>query len=266
MRALIDGDILRYEIGYAAETGWRAITGRDEVPPFDYVEQTLTQRIANILNSDEAISSYCLYLTEGETFRYEIATVKPYKGTRKDKKPWHFHNLTAYMQGVLPTKTVTYIEADDAIGIDHCDQRYPTIVCSRDKDLRQLPGPIYSWEIGRQPSFGPTIVDALGEITITKDHKDIKGTGFKFFAAQMLIGDKVDNIPGLPTLGPVKALELLQNCETEEACLEAVEKAYKDFYGDEWEERMVEQGRLCWIVRELDESGNPLLWERGKIK
>jgi len=80
MKALIDADILRYEIGWGALTGWKAITDTEDIPPFDYVEKLLLQRIASIqeaTGSDE----YCLYLTEGHTFRYDIATTKPYKGT-----------------------------------------------------------------------------------------------------------------------------------------------------------------------------------------
>src|SRR5574341_246509 len=100
MKALIDGDILRYEIGYAAETGWKAITGREEIPPFDYVEDLLSQRIASILAVTTA-DEYELYITEGKTFRYDIAKTRVYKGQRPDKKPWHFNNLTAYISGLL---------------------------------------------------------------------------------------------------------------------------------------------------------------------
>jgi 5'-3' exonuclease len=269
MKALIDGDILRYEIGYAAETGWRAITETDDPPPFEYVETLLLQRINNILNADEAINSYCLILTKGRTFRYDIAVTKPYKGTRKEKKPWHFDNLTAYIEGVLPSKTVEVIEADDAMAIEHCDYPHPTIICSRDKDLRQVPGPFYSWELGRQPGFGPTVVDKLG--TLELNNGKLKGTGFAFFCSQMLTGDIVDNIPGIPGIGPKKAYDILNYVDEQEwsyenkagVLLALVEDAYKEHYEDEWEERHLEQGQLCWMVRKLDDEGKPVLWQRG---
>ena len=57
---------------------------------------------------DDAIARICaecfatepptLYLTRGKNYRDSIATVKKYKGTRKGKKPFHFKNITAYME------------------------------------------------------------------------------------------------------------------------------------------------------------------------
>ncbi len=273
MRALIDGDILRYEIGWGALTGWKAITETEEVPLFDYVEKLLLQRIASIqeaTGSDE----YCLYLTEGHTFRYDIATTKPYKGTRKENKPWHFDNLTAYMQGVLHCQTVSYIEADDALAIDALKDVESTVICTRDKDLRQVPVNVYSWELGKQASFGPLLVTDPGTLELT-DGK-LRGTGFAFFCAQMLMGDGVDNIPGVPKVGPVKAYEMLSDVmfdshyaviEVEDKMadlMNVVEDVYYEYYeSEEWEERMLEQGQLCWVVRKLNDDGSPVMWERG---
>jgi hypothetical protein len=261
VRALIDGDIHRYEIGFAAEAGWRAITEREEVPPWDYVCDLLNQRIAAILHADEAIDSYCLYLTEGRTFRFDIATTKPYKGTRIDKKPWHFKNISAYIRGVLPHEIVTYIEADDAMAIAHMRDA-DTIICSRDKDLRQVPGVFYSWELGKQPSFGPVVIDPVGWVKLSEDRKKLTGTGFAFFCSQMLTGDTVDNIPGLDGCGPVKAYEILKDEDDTKNMMALVVEAYSEKY-DDWEERLLEQGRLCWIVREFNEDGSPKIWERG---
>ena len=271
MKALIDADILRYEIGWGALTGWKAITETEDIPPFDYVEKLLLQRIASIQEVTNS-GSYCLYLTEGHTFRYDIAKTKPYKGTRKENKPWHFDNLTAYMQGALECHTVTHIEADDALAIDALQDVENTIICTRDKDLRQVPVNVYSWELGRQPSFGPAIIDKVGSIELI-DGK-LKGTGFAFFCAQMLMGDGVDNIPGVPKVGPVKAYEILAPIlqmeiydEIKFHLLDEVQYSYQEYYGDEWEERMLEQGQLLWIVRRLNAmDGTPELWERGKTE
>ncbi len=271
MKALIDGDILRYEIGWGALTGWKAITETEEVPPFDYVEKLLLQRIASIQEATNS-DSYCLYLTEGHTFRYDIAKTKPYKGTRKENKPWHFDNLTAYMQGVLHCRTVTHIEADDALGIEAIKDVEHTIICTRDKDLRQIPVNVYSWELGRQAAFGPLLVSDPGTLELI-DGK-LRGTGFAFFCAQMLMGDSVDNIPGVPKVGPVKAYEILTPTLEMEvgnlvapSLIECVDYAYLEYYGDnDWEDRMLEQGQLLWVVRELNEDGSPVIWERGKIE
>ena len=271
MKALIDSDILRYEIGWGALTGWKAITETEEIPPFDYVEKLLLQRIASIQEATGS-DSYCLYLTEGHTFRYDIAKTKPYKGTRKENKPWHFDNLTAYMVGALEHKIVSFIEADDALAIDATADPGNTVICTRDKDLRQVPVNVYSWELGKQASFGPVLISNPGTLELV-DGK-LKGTGFAFFCAQMLMGDSVDNIPGIPGVGPVKTYNIIINSldyypaqdknTKEEALLDIVEHEYKEYYEDDWRDYLIEQGQLLWVVRELDEDGMPVIWERGK--
>jgi len=257
MKALIDGDILRYEVGFGAETGWRAITGEENaIPPWDYVEQALVERIASILHTTQA-DSYELHLTEGRTFRDAIAITKPYKGHRIVNKPWHFDNLTAYMVGALPTVVSRGIEADDQMAM--ASNGIDTIVCSRDKDLRQVPGLFYSWELGRQPGFGPVLIDPIGslELTYAKDGKAIlKGTGYAWFCGQLLVGDRVDNIPGLAGVGPVNAYELLSGCKTPEQYAHIVAEEYKN------DKLLLEQGQLLWIVRRLNPDGTPEMWRR----
>jgi hypothetical protein len=263
MQALIDGDILRYEIGYAAEIGWKSITGREEAPPWDYVEEMLLKRIASI-QAITGASEYKLYITEGRTFRFDVATTKPYKGTRVDKKPWHFRNLTAYMKHVLNCEVVTGIEADDAMGIEH-SKGNETIICSRDKDLKQVPGWFYSWEIGKQPSFGPKLIEPIGELALSKDRKTLKGTGYAFFCAQLLMGDRVDNIPGADRVGPVASFDALGSANTADGLLNAVIRKYKEVYGGEWKDKLTEQGRLIWILRKLNEDGSVPLWNIGDV-
>jgi 5'-3' exonuclease len=278
MRAIIDGDILRYEIGFGAETGWKATheDDPDAMPPFWYVEEMLLGKLDAIMETTRA-DSYTLYITVGKTFRFDIATVKPYKGTRKDKKPWHFHNLTHYMINILKAVVVMEIEADDAMAIDHVNTADETVLCSRDKDLRQVPGLFYSWELGRQPSFGPIQIDLVGNVWLSEDRKQLKGYGFSFFCAQVVLGDATDNIPGLPGCGPVATWELLAPIiseydsnvigDIEEVCSKliiAVEDAYAIYYGLNSQIELVEQGRLCWMLRDpVNEIGEEMLWVPG---
>lgn len=269
MRAIIDADILRYEVGYAAETGWRAIKDDPEaLPPFDYVRDMLNQRIGYIKGATRSQFS-TLYMTEGPTFREKIAVTKPYKGTRKDTKPWHYDNLTVYLRDVLGARVVTEIEADDAMAIDHVQSADETILCSRDKDLRQVPGEFFSWELGKQPEF-QTVVDPLGYVHLDREKSTPKltGTGYLFFASQVLTGDTVDNIPGLPKTGPVAAYDELVGRTPEEA-EQVLFREYKRVYGDDWEIHLTEQAQLCWIVRRLEPEsmgvpgGTPELWRKG---
>jgi hypothetical protein len=262
IKALIDGDIIRYEVGFGAETMAKSMGSA--LPSWDMVDAFLEARLSEILAATKA-TSYQLYMTEGKTFRFALAQSRPYKGQRVEKKPWHFANMTAHMANVLGAQVVQHVEADDQLAIDHLASGGTTVLCSRDKDLRQVPGLFYSWELGHQPSFGPVLIDSLGSLTL-KDGKSPKltGTGYMFFCAQMLMGDPTDNIPGLPGYGPVAAYELLKDCQTREACAGVVEDEY-NLEGHDYD-YFLEQGRLCWITRRLHPDGSPVLWEKGMIE
>jgi 5'-3' exonuclease len=272
LKALIDGDILRYEIGFASELGWKTI---GEPIPWWYVEDMFNQRVERIVRESGA-DSYQLFLSGKNNFRNEIAKTKVYKGTRVEKKPDHFDNLTAYMKGMLDTVVTEGIEADDAMAMeqikwlpqdgDALGKQYDTIICSRDKDLRQVPGWHYGWEIGNQPSFGPELVNTIGWILLDREGSSpkIKGTGFKFFCSQLLTGDTVDNIPGLPKCGPVNAFELLNRYDDCESLMHQVKLIYDDrILTKSSKEYLLEQGRLLWLVRRLNEDGSPQMWEIG---
>jgi 5'-3' exonuclease len=87
------------------------------------------------------------------------------------------------------------------------------------------------------------------------------GNGLRFFYSQLITGDTVDNIPGLPRGGPRLAFSTLDGLETEEEMFRAVEEAYKKKFPDDYRERILEQARLLWMVRELDAEGKPVMWE-----
>lgn len=259
---LIDGDILRYEIGFGAETGWKAMTNDPEsLPPFWYVEEMLHMRINNIRALLQTDKEPELFITSGKTFRDEIATLKPYKGTRIEHKPWHFRNLTEYMKASFNTTVAEGVEADDLMAIRSTADPN-TIICSRDKDLKQVPGWFYSWELGVQPAFGPILITKEGTLELDRDKKPpkLKGTGDLFFWSQVLTGDVVDNIPGLPKCGAVAAFGLLCNEEDKRPIRQRVCAAYEKHYGEGWEAYLLEQARLCWIVRRM-KDGKPEMWE-----
>lgn len=247
--ALIDGDVLRYEIGFASETGWRHVMqmeGEEEaLPPWDYVEKILRDRMDYILQRSEC-DSYTLYLSEGRSFRDAVAVTRPYKGNRPDKKPWHHKNLTGFMSCVLDATIVTGIEADDQIAMDHEAGEGRTVVCSRDKDFRQLSGRIFSWELGNQPEYSATHSDP-GHLDLRPGK--LTGSGFAFFCSQCLTGDVVDNIPGLQGYGPKKAHIILSQSNTVEDLWQDVREHYEHTMGDDWKTYLREQATLLWLMR-----------------
>lgn len=273
MKPLIDADVLRYEIGFSGQ-----YKEGDEliIRPFEFVARLFDEKIQQICDAVWANEPPRLYLTGKGNFRDEIATLKPYKGTRKTEKPFHFKNLTAYILSHYDVVVAEGMEADDLMCIDQTISLrkglFDTVICTRDKDLRQCPGMHFGWECGNQAGFPFSKVDELGWV---KEHRKVdkegreyvsklSGVGLKFFYAQLLMGDTVDNIPGLPGCGPAKAYEGVATASSEEELHDKAYQLYYERYGEDAKERMLEQGRLCWMVRELSEDGRPVMWELYK--
>lgn len=273
--ALIDADVLRYEVGSIGQK-FNKETGELDILPFDYVKEVFDGRIETILEgsgSDRArlfltgdSRTFSLYSRRQPdvaggfqpNFREALAEGKVYKGTRKQDKPFHWINLTALILAGTDVSIAIGCEADDEIAIAHRLDPEGTTICTRDKDLRMVPGLHYGWECGKQPEFGPVEYDALGKIELirSKSGNKIKGGGFKFFGSQLLTGDVVDNIGGLRGVGPVGAYELLANCTSEREVFDAVQRHYEEVVGDEWRKLLEEQCHLLWIIRERNEDGS----------
>lgn len=135
-----------------------------------------------------------------------------------------------------------------------------TIICSRDKDLFMVPGYHYQWECGAQHAVQPKLVSELGSLRL-ESAKKLRGDGMRFFYAQCLMGDNVDNIPGIPFYGPIKTFKTLETCNSIPELFNTVREAYRKHYGDIWGERLLETGRLLYMTKELNKDGTPILWE-----
>lgn len=275
MQPLLDADVIAYESAFAAEAKWKYDHPSSlDPPPFDHVADQVDNRIANICGRVGATQPPVLYLTGKKNFRYALAKRQAYKD-RASNKPWHYKNVIAYLKGKYDYRLTEGLEADDLMSIEQTRSREllkgnplysgpttTTIICTRDKDLRQVPGWHYGWELENQPEFEPEEVDEIGRVRLSDNRKKITGTGCLFFYSQCLTGDTVDSIPGLPKCGPVKAYEILEHAKTEEEAFRSVLSAYKASYGDEQGPvELLEQGRLLWMTRYLHEDGSPVLWE-----
>ena len=246
---------------------------------FDFVKEIFDERV-RIITEGAGCDTYILFLTAdkqstrmenrerkriGEApiilqpnFRDALAIGKAYKGTRKQDKPFHWINLTAYILSKEAVEVANGYEADDSIAMAHIKNPDTTVICTRDKDLRMVPGSHYGWECGKQPEFGPVEYDSVGNIELVRgaSGNKIRGGGFAFFASQLLTGDVVDNIGGLKGIGPVAAYDILQNCTTEREYFNAVVSCYQKLLNTRWKELLTEQCALLWIVRERNEDGS----------
>lgn len=252
---LLDADIILYEVSFAAEAYWKylhAERGEEVVvpPPWEVVEDMLETRIPEIVNESGAEGEPILFFTGKNNFRERIATTFIYKAERPPK-PYHYANIKAYLKSRYEFYEEDGLEADDLIGVFLTWKPDVYICGSRDKDLKQIPGWHYGWEVNKQPAFGPELVDEIGRLELSPDTKNRKllGTGAKFLHLQMLMGDRVDTIPGLPNIGKVKAFKLINPCTTIDEMEQAVLEAYRRVYGDEAETRMIEVGRMVYMTR-----------------
>jgi 5'-3' exonuclease len=114
-----------------------------------------------------------------------------------------------------------------------------SIIISIDKDLDQIPGLKYNW------------VKDVG-YNITPEQ------GYYNLCMQIMSGDSTDNIPGLPGIGPGKAAKALHGMEDPYSQMREVQNMYAMHSGKEdWEEYLLEQGRLVFIRREPDQMWEP---------
>ena len=240
MKALIDLDILCYELGGEFEDN----DGKTITDPADpAVMQRVHGKIGSILRTTSA-DSWEGFITESRSnFRIKVATLRPYKGKRQPDKPPFYYVIRGTLIGYPNVTVVRGQEADDALGIyqakngllppDECE----TIICSRDKDLRMIPGWHFGWNMGNQKQFGPEYISEL--------------EGLKLFYIQMLIGDPVDNIPGLYGVGPKSAYaKRVKQATSEVEMFNIVSTEYKCRFDSEWERFYDENYELLWIRRE----------------
>lgn len=184
--------------------------------------------------------------------RYEIATVKPYQGNRKaNRKPKNWQGLREFLESYNGTLfepiSWLYREADDGIAYKAAywlSLGKKVYISSQDKDLRMIEG-VHHIKDGR--AVFPDTWDWV-------DPEDGKEYGFKWFLLQMLQGDQVDNIPGLPKLhgklcGPARASAYLAGLDKDQATA-AVVTGYKEYYGEDYEARLKEQSALLWLRRD----------------
>jgi DNA polymerase-1 len=221
MQALIDQDLLCYRCAASAEN--------DDLNIALY---RIDELLDNILNKTQA-TSYRAFLTGPNNFRKQI--YPEYKANRVAPKPKHLKDLQDYSLEKLSAEFAPEsLEADDALAIYQTDD---TIICSLDKDLLQVAGKHFSWEINGKGWSRP---DTFLEQTELE--------GLRLFYKQCLKGDTSDNVKGIEGLGEKKASKLLADCSSNIEMFNQV----RSLYGNDDEFLM--NASVLWILRSLDDS------------
>ncbi len=178
---------------------------------------------------------------KGKTFRNDIY------GDYKAHRPPMPDDLRSQIQPIhdiiramgLPLLIIEGVEADDVIGtlsVHATKKKIPTLISTGDKDLAQL------------VNDKVTLMN-----TMTNEVLDIDGVNKKFGIGPELIvdylalmGDKADNIPGVPGVGPKTAVKWLQEFNSMEGIIENAESI-----GGKIGERLRENIDLLRLSHEL---------------
>jgi hypothetical protein len=224
---LVDADIIAYRAAFSAkdDSEKQARSTTDDICssilydcmyPYDYT-----------LGEDTF-----LYLTGSNNYRFDIATIRPYKGKRGEK-PIHLKATRDQLKTRWLAEVVEGQEADDALGIKATELNGDCTIVSIDKDLLMIPCTHYNF--------------------VKKEWTEVsQEQGDYFFYKQLLTGDQVDNIQGVKGVGPKKADKAYEGCTTVK---EMYTKALEMYNGDA--DVLLENARLLWLRRYEGEMWEP---------
>lgn len=243
--------------------------------------QTRTRKLIDKLVHSAGASSYTLHLTPKESTkgnRKQIALLSEYQGNRKGKeKPQLLHAVRSWMSLRLGAVRHLECEADDGIAMKLYRDPENSVICTKDKDLKMIPGKWLDWDTGELSET----TDPFGWIELK--HNKLDGRGWKFFFAQMLMGDPVDNIKGLPkyvspmgklkNIGPKTTYDVLNGITDVADCYKQILRMYNQLYNAAPElfvnyrdgspvsmpDVLMSNMKLLWMRRNLDEN-DVLYW------
>ncbi|RYF18703.1 MAG: DNA polymerase I [Comamonadaceae bacterium] len=200
---LVDGSSYLYR-AFHAMPDLRAVPGDPASPATGAIRGMINmmQKLRRDVRADYAA---CVFDAPGKTFRDEV--YPEYKATRSPMPD----DLRAQIEPIhevvrlLGWKVlhVPGVEADDVIGTLSCmgtERGLVTIISSGDKDLSQL------------VNEHVTVIDTMND-----RRRDLAGVEVEFGVPprlmvdyQTLVGDAVDNVPGVDKVGPKTAVKLLK--------------------------------------------------------
>lgn len=174
----------------------------------------------------------------GDKNNFRYAIYPDYKSNRrKYRRPAGYSALREWVREQWPTTELENIEADDGVGLLYEEG---DIICSRDKDLKTVPG---------------LHLDGQGVVDVSTAEADYR------FYCQVLTGDATDGYPGCPSIGPKTAAKLLADCRDEESMWAAVVKAYgKAGHPLSFAVQMARCARILRAGEYDYENNRPILW------
>lgn len=191
IKLYIDGDMLVYKLGYAAEEKITWLDGTVSKTVNLAEVKKLVRRVIRSYLRIFKTDQYELVVSGSGNYRLEF--FPQYKGNRVAlTKPLCYDGLRKWMKSLPEAVTVDGEEADDYLAQVLTDPKRckNAVVISADKDFYTVPGKVYNVSAQR-----------LFDIQL--------GQGFSFLWFQAMAGDRVDGYYGVPWLGVSKARRLL---------------------------------------------------------
>ncbi len=201
---LVDGSSYLYRAFFAGGDAM-SITRPDGTVQKTGAIRIIINMMQKLLNDYPSAYAACVFDAKGPTFRDAI--YPEYKAQRSPMPDDLRSQITPIHEVVRlsgwPVLDVPGVEADDVIGtlaVTAAQQGIEVLISSGDKDLAQL------------VNEHITIID-----TMSGKVRDLAGVEAEFGVParlmldyQMLVGDQVDNVPGVQGVGPKTAVKLLQ--------------------------------------------------------
>jgi 5'-3' exonuclease len=225
--AIIDGDVLLY----------MSVWGSDTLEEGKSKFNTTFTDITNSLFTKD----YVMAMGGPDNYRIDLYSEYKRSASRvksKSNKPDWFDDLKSWTVEFYDGCIITdNCEADDMVRIWAVEAKKANIqhcVVTIDKDLDCIPGTHYN----------PRTKQIY---QIDKEWADY------FYWKQLLMGDSVDNIPGIYGIGPKKAEGILKGAKNKKERIKRICREYHDAYGEEGFNSMLLNGKLLHIWRHIND-------------
>jgi 5'-3' exonuclease len=255
--AIIDGDVLCY-LSFEPRWEYSVDAQGQKIMVYDEERQKFVPKMREYTKDEDALylrqtwdrfkrkltelveKLYCddyLMAVQGDyNFRSEVYDL--YKNNRSSKsKPSEMSRFIPTLRKLVVHEDLGIAshgcEADDYIRIwaRQCEENGKDfVIASIDKDLKCIPGKHYNIK-------SETIEEISHEQALRLYHE------------QLLSGDQIDCIPGIPGIGPIKATRALQDCKTLDEFQCRVVEVYIDSFGENWKQHLLANGKLIHIMR-----------------
>lgn len=256
---IIDCDYLIYSAGWSGVERYYVMRGKQykykkdallygtedelqsvvEPAPLSNILHNVRNSIDSILSRLAPVNSFKGFLTGKNNFREKIATIQPYKGNRSpDSRPPFYDEIRQYLQDAYNAEVVDGMEADDKISIEFC-RKPQSIVVAVDKDYDQLP---------HLNVYNPKKKE-MRHITPLEAHRN--------YYKQVLTGDSVDAILGIPGLGKKTAEKLIDPLICPLMMEQVCYIQYQKMYGPKGWDNFVENATLLYLLRSEDDKWQP---------